>query len=89
MDAKKTQKQMSTAEEIIKLAGKIAARANGAANLASGKLSPLYISSPPRPETNLKDTKAYPPLFSDLRAILLDTDNALERIMDTLNKVEL
>lgn len=89
MDAKKTQKQMSTAEEIKKLAGRIAARANEAANLASEKLSPVYIGSPSRPDINIKEGKAYPPLFDDLRAVLFDTENALERIMETLNRVEL
>jgi len=81
----------TVADEIGRFADELAERIARLADRIEGKLSPITTSSCPSPPLceNAKDNREYPPLFNELRIRFTDIKCALNRIEDTINRVEL
>ena len=75
---------------LLALAGAIAERAEKLATRVEGKLEPVCTVGETVPKLASADIEPpWPPLFDELRTLIGNTSAALDRIENTISKVEL
>ena len=81
----------SVAEEVVRQASQLLDRANNVLSMASSKLEPVMLMEPTCCECQDEKTlqRAYPPLFSQLRSLLAQTEQSLAGIEDCLGRTTL
>jgi hypothetical protein len=83
-------REESACDEIRRMADVIADRASVLAGSVEGQLEP--ITRQPEPQVGTiadKPSREYPPLFDELKTRLDSIRYSLDRIEDTMNRVEL
>ena len=77
-------------QEILEKTKELSEKAMAINDRVHGKLSPVMISPRPvSPGPEGKQPREYPPLFSELREMLINIENALDGIEDVLSRTEL
>lgn len=78
------------ASEVADFAQSLANRAAALSERVNCKLESVMVASCPLPDAiEAKDSKEYPPLFSDLRNSLRGIEAALENIESAMSRTEL